>query len=233
VSGGDQIVACITDINEDFQLVLKASEDDDKKDDDKDGIADVDQLDSKALLSRKMHLFMVTVNPDRLLHAIGGIGQACAGALAVVKVEFARTVALAVSIADNIKKPAGLIMTPVLARVLPVEYHKWINPMVTTTCRVVAMSIAWYIQRVLSTVHSAMLGGLIAGRAILRMLNERKLINLDLNASLLDEVLGWIITAAGIYFQFSNNLKLPFPLNLLLLPLSLIDYVLEWVVTWQ
>jgi hypothetical protein len=44
VSGGDQIVACITDINEDFQLVLKASEDDDKKDDDKDGIADVDQL---------------------------------------------------------------------------------------------------------------------------------------------------------------------------------------------
>ena len=34
----------MSDINEDFQLLLKASEDDDKKDDDKDGVADVDQL---------------------------------------------------------------------------------------------------------------------------------------------------------------------------------------------
>ena len=38
------MVACLTDINEDFQLLLKASEDDDKKDDDKDGIPDVDQM---------------------------------------------------------------------------------------------------------------------------------------------------------------------------------------------
>ncbi len=34
----------MADINEDFQLLLKASEEDDKKDDDKDGIADVDQM---------------------------------------------------------------------------------------------------------------------------------------------------------------------------------------------
>jgi hypothetical protein len=44
VSGWDRLVTCITDVNEDFQLLLKASEEDDKKDDDKDGIADVDQM---------------------------------------------------------------------------------------------------------------------------------------------------------------------------------------------
>lgn len=233
VSGWDRLVTCVTDINEDFQLLLKANEEDDKKDDDKDGVADVDQMDSRTLLSRKIHLFMVTVNPERLMQAIGGIGQACAAAVAVVKVEFARTVALAVSIADNIKKPAALVITPVLARVLPVEYHKWINPTITTTCRLVAMSVAWYIQRVLSTVHSAMLGGLIAGRALLRMLNERKIITIDLEVSFIDEALGWLITGAGIYFQFSNGMRLPFPLNLILLPLSILDYILEWIVTWQ
>ena len=44
MSGWDRFVTCVADINEDFQLLLKANEEDDKKDDDKDGIADVDQL---------------------------------------------------------------------------------------------------------------------------------------------------------------------------------------------
>ncbi len=44
VSGGDRVVACLTDMYGEYQLFLEAEKEDNKKDDDKDGIADVDQL---------------------------------------------------------------------------------------------------------------------------------------------------------------------------------------------
>ena len=44
MSGGDRVVACLTDMYGEYQLFLEAEEEDNKKDDDKDGIADVDQL---------------------------------------------------------------------------------------------------------------------------------------------------------------------------------------------
>ncbi len=44
VSGGDRVVACLTDMYGEYQLFLEAEEEDNKKDDDNDGVADVDQM---------------------------------------------------------------------------------------------------------------------------------------------------------------------------------------------
>jgi hypothetical protein len=58
----------VTDINEDFQLLLKASEEDDKKDDDKDGIADVDQLVRPEIIQNKSESQCTLAASSKLTH---------------------------------------------------------------------------------------------------------------------------------------------------------------------
>jgi hypothetical protein len=45
---------------------------------------------------------------------------------------------------------------------------------------------------------------------------------------MLDEYLGWMLAAAGIYWQLKNWMTVPFPLNVLLFPLSILEEYLRW-----
>ena len=48
----------------------------------------------------------------------------------------------------------------------------------------------------------------------------------------LDEVVGWSLALVGVYVQFSLGFSLPLPFNLLLLPFSIAEYVVQWQVTY-
>mmetsp|Transcript_53293 Transcript_53293/g.141180 ORF Transcript_53293/g.141180 Transcript_53293/m.141180 type:complete len:373 (-) Transcript_53293:98-1216(-) len=242
VSGGERVVACLKDMCADVQQLLEADAADNKKDDDHDGVADVDQLNSKALLSRKIRLGLATVNPDRLLHAFGGITQACCGVLVVVRMQFARTISFAVCMSDHMHKLSVSLAGPVLVRVVPPDLHKWISPMLMVACKLVSMSLAWFIQSVVSAVQSAMVGGMMAGRGIIDFIGTQPKVKdfleknfklkLSSDTTFADEALGVVLTLLGLYFQLSNGMHLPFPVSLVLFPLSLFEYFLEWVVTW-
>lgn len=73
---------------------------DDQVDEDGDGIADVDQIDSKALLMRKTNLALTKVDPGKIDKAMGGLYLSWIAIIATLKVQFARTITLALSIAD-------------------------------------------------------------------------------------------------------------------------------------
>ena len=76
----------------DFDTVKDASLEDDKKDEDGDGVADVQQISASDLVERKALLFLRTSSPETTTEAIQSIS---AGALAVVaslKVSFARAI---------------------------------------------------------------------------------------------------------------------------------------------
>ena len=53
----------------------------------------------------------------------------------------------------------------------------------------------------------------------------------DANESVLDEIVGFIIAAQGFMFQLTQGYVLPFPFNVLLLPLSIVEWVLRLQVT--
>ncbi|EKX54198.1 hypothetical protein GUITHDRAFT_132591 [Guillardia theta CCMP2712] len=169
-----------------------------------------------------------------------------AGVVATLKLQFAKTMSLAVSISDNIRKPAVSILAPFLIYSLPPEHHPWINPILDLTCKFLAMSLAWYLSRIISAVHSAIIGGLAASRACIQLLNDRKLITLDIDKlrilatfadvitkSMIDEYSGWTLAAMGILFQLGQGMQLSFPLNILLLPLSFVEVSLQWAVTFM
>ncbi len=45
-----------------------------------------------------------------------------------------------------------------------------------------------------------------------------------------DEVIQWSIALIGFYFQFSSGFSLSFPLNVLLLPFTILEYMITWAV---
>lgn len=133
-------------------------------------------------------------------------------------------------------RTADRFVTPVLQKVIPDDYDKWVPVVLGWIAKSVAMWIAWYIQTVISAVASALTGGLMMARAtylfcVHRNIKLGGLIPEDHSASLLDEGLSYIFAALGFYFQFKMGFDLPFPLNFLLWPFQLGEYYLRWTIT--
>ena len=98
------------------------------------------------------------------------------------------------------------------------------------------MSIAWYIQSVISGVTSALKGGLMMALALFEACKHRKitlfgLIPEDANQSIVDEVLSYVFAGLGFYVQFRSGFSLPAPLKLLLWPLEVAEYYIRWTIT--
>jgi hypothetical protein len=57
--------------------------------------------------------------------------------------------------------------------------RKWVKPTVSYGIHSVAISLAWFLQRIISAVHSAMRGGLMCARNVLVYLKEMQIYDLD------------------------------------------------------
>lgn len=89
-----------------------------------------------------------------------------------------------------------------------------------------AVSVAWTVQRILSAFHSAMRGGLIFSRNILEYLGQMDVIKINHEETMLDEAVGYGLALLGLFFQLSFGFGLPFPLNIILFPFTIMEYIL-------
>ncbi|CAK9093312.1 Uncharacterized protein SCF082_LOCUS43898 [Durusdinium trenchii] len=120
-------------------------------------------------------------------------------------------------------------------------YHKWINQIINLTLKAIAVHMAWKLQEVISAVQSGLLGASLVGTGVLTLTYQgfswvsggrcckRKF---DPDKSYLDELVGLPLAAFGIWFQLKHNFSLPFPYNLALLPLTIVETVLRFMITW-
>ena len=219
-------------LKDEFEFLWIQSREDDKKDDDKDGIADVLQITPGQLFSRKVAFFFSTTkDPQHVIDMTGAICSSIFGVIAVLKVQFAMTIALGAKIGENLRKPVAYMIVPALSKVIPEKYHQWISPAINVVCKSIAITLAWFIQRIISSVQSAIRGGLLFARNTLGYLSKQGYINFKEDESYLDEAIGWSIAACGIYFQISFFFSVPFPLNIFLFPVTFAENYLQWIVS--
>lgn len=213
-------------------LKLK-NEEDNKKDEDGDGTADVLQMGPSALLTRKMQLYLTqTKDPDKISHCVGQLTSACAGVVATLKLQFARTVSLGVSIGNTMRPLANKYFLPILKKAVPEQYHKWLPSAIGFVCKSIAVTIAWTIQKIISAVQSATKGGLLFSRHGIKYAVDKKWMNnLDLDNTYIDEAIGGLTACLGIWWQLRSFFGLPFPLWLVFMPITMCESALEWVVT--
>lgn len=221
MSGWDRTQSALEEIYTDACAMYKAYVADD------DSSANADDL-----LTRKLAVVAVAVkDPEQLSAALGGLYTSWLAVQAVLRIEFAKTITLGVSIAAMATPYLQKVGLRVLVHVMPPAYHHWIPMVITNTARSIGVAVAWKMQEVVSAMHLALLGGLLFSRSILRWARRQGYALPAAEDTVLDEVAGYAVAALGFYYQYAWGFALPFPLSLLFFPLGCIEWYIRWAVT--
>jgi hypothetical protein len=168
------------------------------------------------------------------------------GVSAVLEKEYARTISLAMTLAHYFEKITHWVLEPPVRLCVSKDYHKWIPVILGWTCKGLAMNVAWRIQRVLTAATSAMTGGLMVARACFRMLAKNKVTvfgkvliseSAETEATMFDEVLGFLIAGIGFYtqivtqYQNGFSFEVPFPISLVTWPFDWLEKWIQWYIT--
>ena len=135
-------------------------------------------------------LIITTVKePWRLQTAVASLWSAWLAVLATLKLEFARTTAMALGVVDLVKFPIVRFGTPTLLAILGPEGKHWAVPLIESGLSIFAIIVAWYLQMVISAFYSALRGGRMFAEAFFELLTEK----------------GWIEQIPGIQLPFDPN----------------------------
>lgn len=231
--GWDKTKVAIDALWQQFKIAKAASDKDNLVDDNNDGIADVKQIDAKQLFTRKVSLFLKVTDPAKLNEGLAGITAGATGVIAVLRNQFAQSIALGTSLGDIFTKSADKFLTPTLEHVVPKEHHKWIPVIVSYICRSVAVTIAWWCQRVISAMHSATRGSDLLLKGVFALLAQHKINTMGFSTSHQAYPAGvTALAVVGFYYQLSRAFGLPFPFNILLLPVSFFEGMLAWTLAY-
>lgn len=227
--GGSEAANCCRLLYAEWLKVQAANKEDNEKDKDGDGKPDLNNLTPQELVVRKAQVVLTAVEPETISHGVVGLYTGWIGVLAILKHKFAKTVTLGERIGEQLYRPARQF-EPALSELVPEEYRKWVPVGVRWSCKFFAMSVAWWMQRVISAVHSAVRGGLLFGKYLVEFLHEKQIVSFGPDQAYLDEAIGWIVAAVGLLFQISLGFYVPFPLSLVLWPVQLVEAFIVWSV---
>ena len=196
---------------------------------------------ARALFQQTTMTVLKKVDPVKLNQATGALYTTWLGVSTVLEREFAKTIALSVSIAGYVQPMASFMFAPALRLCISEDYQQWIPVLIGWGCKAAAMSIAWRVQRVFTIYTSAITGGLMFSRAIMRMLAKRGvrmfgMISDQDEQSVLDEVLGLGVAGLGMYSQIQTgidtgfSMRVPFPMSLVTWPFNLAEKWIEWLI---
>lgn len=206
-------------------------------------------------------IVLTTIDPMKINTALGSLYTTWLGISSVLERQFAKTIALSITIADSLEPMTTFLLKPPLKLLIPPDFDKWIPLFIQWSCKAVAMSFAWKIQRILTASSSALVGGLMFSRHLLRMIfanqkNNRKKnqknkkksqkhvddddladsnqqSTFDDTTTPVDEIIGLFVAAMGLYVQIGQgfSFQIPFPLNLITWPFSFAENWIQWQIT--
>jgi len=240
--GFDRAQGDLDHIMTQIEKVKDANVLDDTKDDDGDGVADVQQVTPSELVRRKLVLIMKTIDePDRINTAAASIWAASISVLATLAIEFAATTAMALGIVSMIRFPILRFATPVLIDTLGPDLKHWCPWIVDTATSLTLIYIAWEYKISVFAFYSALRGGRVFADALFAIIVENAKAgnnycpiigpDWDPNESVLDEVIGFLIASQGFIFQCTQDYELPFPINFLLFPFTIVENMIRAQVT--
>ena len=218
--GWERTQAAATQIGDELRAVYAAN------------ASDETRLSGEELWSHKLSVWARAVkDPEKLADAFGGLCSAWLAVQSVLRLEFARTVTLGVSIAEMATPALARLLVPVAVHVLPAPYHHWVPLGVKSSARMIGVAVAWRLQVVVSAAHLALRGGLLFSRSLLRYARRRGVITWSEDETHIDEVVGYAVAAAGLGCQLSYGFALAFPLNVVLAPLTAVEWYIRWSIT--
>eukprot|EP00405_Crypthecodinium_cohnii_P008105 CAMPEP_0206423156 /NCGR_PEP_ID=MMETSP0324_2-20121206/2523_1 /ASSEMBLY_ACC=CAM_ASM_000836 /TAXON_ID=2866 /ORGANISM="Crypthecodinium cohnii, Strain Seligo" /LENGTH=467 /DNA_ID=CAMNT_0053887683 /DNA_START=54 /DNA_END=1457 /DNA_ORIENTATION=- len=202
---------------------------------------DDENLSLTDLAQRKAKVAMVAVkDPAKLQQAFFSLANVYMAVLATLKFQFAKTVAIALGIANLLTSPAIRIIGTPMAMVMGKDLAHWVPAIIDTLIKIIAVWVATWVQAFISAFYSGLRGGRMFAEGLFNILTQYGVMEylpdcitakpFDPDQSYLDEAIAYPLAAVGFYMQVSSNFAIPFPLNIVLMPLTILEYVLRYQV---
>ncbi|RNF09788.1 hypothetical protein TraAM80_01922 [Trypanosoma rangeli] len=208
----------------------EASLKDDLLDEDQNGVPDVQEISRNELFSRKLGVFLRSVDPVGLKEAFHGLIFAVLAVLAALKSRFANALVFACGLANAMGSHFPL--KDFIEDFLPPEQKKLADAITFCTLNFIGVTIATVLQRHVMALHCALRGAtMLVGNAIAfgkeaGLVEEGVAISSQRSSALVGA-----LACMGFLWQASNGFSAPFPFNILLFPLSLAEWLLGAIFT--
>lgn len=124
--GQKTVMDAMNDLANEALVIIEESKKDDDVDADKDGKSDVAALSGKDFMIRKTQLVLTKMNPEKLDKAINNLYRVWLSVAAVLTIEFARAISMALAISDFMKKPVDRFIAPTIQLAVPDQYDRWV-----------------------------------------------------------------------------------------------------------
>jgi len=124
--GRKTIMEAVSDLANEALTIIEESKKDDELDEDNDGKADTSQLSGQDYMKRKTLLVIRKMNPEKIDKAMTNIYRVWLAVAAVLTIEFARAISMALAISDFLKKPIDRFVAPTIQKAVPDDYDKWV-----------------------------------------------------------------------------------------------------------
>jgi hypothetical protein len=227
--GWAKISASLLQLQRGWRAARVAFKRDNLRDEDGNGVADVDEMSAQQLATRRFLVLSRSVDPATLSAAIEGLSTASLAILATCWIRFAYAITIGSKIGDVIDEMVlGPRFVELLRTAIPDDYEKWIPVVCRYLERYVGITLAWFLMRVTSSAFSAMRGAelLVSGIAAFLVRYgyvDRWLVSKGQPA--LTATWG-LVAMCGLYWQLSSGFRPPFPLNIIFLPLILSEKII-------
>ncbi|KAA8497391.1 hypothetical protein FVE85_1120 [Porphyridium purpureum] len=232
IFGMHRVVASLQGLWKQIKVAKVAYEKDNLVDENKDGVADVSLMDKSQLAARKAMVILKAVDPNQLAEALEGLTQAWIAVIATLRVKFAQAITLGTSIGNNLDQFVSPFIMRVVNPHVPREYAKWVPVSLKYTFRYMGVALAFKLMRYVSAVFVGLKGSEIFFFGLSTFLVRHNYLEKEF-ATKGNPLITAGFTALGLfgaYVQIARNFSIPFPFNVLCLPLTIAEKVLMFCV---
>lgn len=150
---------------------------------------------------------------------------------------------MAIGLVEVVEYPIIRAVAPGVTALLGSGLAHWAETLIDSAIKLVAILVSWWLQMVISSIYSALRGGRMVADGLCELIVQNgweeyaeRLPGVskpfDPNTSYLDEAVQYTLAALGVAYQLGVGFQLPFPVNIVLLPLEIVEWVLRWQVTF-
>lgn len=183
-------------------------------------------------MAHRLMVLSKSIDPENVATALEGLTMATVAILATLRIRFAKAITLGTAIGGVLHSVFSQFTQQILEYSLPDDYEKWIPVINKYGFRYLGVCASWILMRAVTSVFAAMRGSsLFLTGLTAYLVRHGHVTSGTFQAGNPMMVAAWTVLAVlGVYSQISSRFSLPFPLNLLLLPLTIAEQVVVFAV---
>jgi hypothetical protein len=211
------------------QAAKAASEKDNQVDADKDGVADVKQLQPGELLTRKALILVKSINSEQVSDVCQKLAVTLFAVLATLRLKLAYALTLGMALSNVASKWGGGVLIDSVAKSLPDEARRLAPLLVNGSLQTVGFFLALIFSKSVCALYAAMQGAQLLTEVAADYLQRNG--NLPKGSPLLVHraALAAAVGTLGFAFQVWYGFVPPFLLRLVLCPASLAEMLTNFV----